>query len=62
MTTATLKAFRDLHEATTTAPRTMTAREMALTGHNLNRAGDRATLTATGDVYYWINSRQMWVS
>jgi hypothetical protein len=45
--------------ATQTA-RTMTAREMALTSHNLGRTGDTAT-TADGRAWRWSDAAEMWV-
>lgn len=61
MTTATLKAFRTMAETMTTASQSMTAREMALTSHNLGRTGDKATIIGTGEVWYWSQSVEMWV-
>ena len=39
----------------------MTARDMALTAHNLGRTGDKATVIGTGEVWYWDNRTEMWV-
>jgi phosphoribosyl-AMP cyclohydrolase len=60
MTTAQLNAMRTLAESMSRPEQTMTAREMALTSHNLDRTGDKATLK-TGEVYYWNTSREVWV-
>jgi hypothetical protein len=60
MTTAQLVAFRGLHETLFAIERTMTAREMALVSHDLDRTGNRAT-TAAGEVWHWDNRRGLWV-
>ena len=60
MTTATLTAIRNIAETMNTAARTMTAREMALTSHKLDRTGDKAT-TKDGQVWFWSNARELWV-
>lgn len=60
MTAAQMKAMRDLHETTTRTEQTMTAREMALTAHNLDRTGDKATTIGTGEVWYWDVRRDVW--
>jgi hypothetical protein len=62
MTMTQINAMRTLHQSTTRTEKTMTAREMALTSHNLGRTGDKATVTKIGEVYYWDNRREMWVA
>jgi hypothetical protein len=57
MTTATIQAFRQI---ATTEQKTMTAREMALTSHNLNHTGEIAT-TKDGRKFYWSNARNLWI-
>jgi hypothetical protein len=61
MTHATLTAFRGLAAQMATAPRSMTAREMALIPHRLNRKGDKATVTANGQAWYWSPASSIWV-
>lgn len=52
MTNAALKGIRQMHEDTKVVSRTMTAKEMALTSHNLNRDGSMA-VTADGRKWVW---------
>lgn len=54
MTDATLVAFRALHAAMTDT-RTLTAREMALRPHNLNRDASLAT-EPDGTRWAWVGS------
>jgi hypothetical protein len=61
MTTAQLDGMRGLWVDATGPERTKTARDMALTPHNLNRTGDRAT-TADGRKWYWVVARSLWIS
>ncbi len=57
MTNAALQAIRMIHESLNTPViETLTAREMALLSHNLDRTGDVATLP-NGDVYIWTVDR-----
>jgi hypothetical protein len=60
MTTTQVNAMRNMWEAVTSQGQSMTAREMALTSHNLNRTGSRAT-TNDGAVWTWDSSRELWV-
>jgi hypothetical protein len=64
MTTTQVKALRDLHDATSTqafdAEPSMTAAEMALQSHSLDRAGDVAILP-NGQRWVWRSNRNMWV-
>jgi hypothetical protein len=59
MTVSQLVALRSLHEALFRIERTMTAREMAMVPHDLDRTGNRAT-TRTGEVWCWDERRGMW--
>jgi len=59
MTTAQINAVRNLWETATSTEQTMTAREMALTSHNLNRTGSKAT-TEDGAVWVWDARREVW--
>jgi hypothetical protein len=56
-----IKAFRQLAEDVLEIPprQPMTAREMALVSHNLNKRGTLAT-TADGHKYIWINRFSQW--
>jgi hypothetical protein len=62
MENAQIQGFRMMAE-TLSGPsvlaHTMTAREMALTSHNLSRSGDMATL-ADGSVYVWDKRFEHW--
>lgn len=60
MTTTQIEAMRNLWTAASSTPKTMTAVEMAFARHNLNRAGDKATMIETGEVWYWAPSIEMW--
>lgn len=59
MTTTQMNAMRNLWETTTKAEVTMTAREMALTAHDLHRNGYQAT-TEDGAVWTWDARREVW--
>ena len=54
-----VKSIRTLHANLTSAIRTMTAKEMALTPHRLGRLGDTAT---TGDGQKWVWVEYVWVA
>jgi hypothetical protein len=58
MNNAQLTGMRELWTAATSAT-TMTAREMALTPHKLNRDASVAR-TADGRKFNWDNSRSVW--
>ena len=59
MTTTQINAMRNLWETTGTTEVTMTAREMALTSHDLNRTGSKAT-TSDGATWTWDARREVW--
>ncbi len=59
MTSTQVAAMRTFWATSTAGAVWMTAREMALTSHNLNAAGDKAT-TSNGQVWYWVNATERW--
>jgi hypothetical protein len=61
MNATQITAIRNFHESTKAAPaRYMTAREMALTSHNMSRTGNFATLS-TGEKYAWSDTQTLWM-
>lgn len=60
MTTTQTTAIRTQWQDVTAEAKTMTAREMALTPHNLNKAGTIATLT-NGQKFVWNEAAVAWV-
>ena len=61
MNAATIKGIRTLHQDLASAPRTMTARELALTPHSLGCIGETAT-THDGQKWVWVEHLQLWVA
>jgi hypothetical protein len=59
MNATQLKAMRTMWEDVSRPEETMTAREMALTSHDLSRDGYRAS-TADGRVWTWDDRRNLW--
>jgi hypothetical protein len=60
MNTTQLSAMRNLWNEVNSQPETMTAREMALTPHNLNRDASIAR-TTDGRKFVWIEKQERWV-
>jgi hypothetical protein len=61
MTTATLTALRSIALAMDAPEITMTAKEMALTPHNLNRTGTKAKMVGAGMMWTWSDARDLLV-
>lgn len=61
MNAAALTAIRQIASEMQNGTDTMTAREMALTSHNCNRAGDIAT-TKDGRKWYWNEQAEVWMT
>lgn len=61
MNASAIKGIRTLHEDLTSATRTKTARDMALTPHNCNRTGEIAT-TQDGQKWVWVDHLRLWVA
>lgn len=58
---ATMQGLRQIASEMQNGTETMTAVEMAMTSHRLNRSGEIAK-TSDGRTWYWSNGSERWVA